>query len=162
MLKSFHTQAQLFEGQELDISGAQTDYLDKWRNKRSEFQMITGDEPEHSTYTSIKQVRLDGILGNAKIRKAIGLSIDRDVYTDELVGRFTSAYGIVPTATILRWKYRDRWRRMMLNLRNNPEKLQELFKEGLKELDYKQMIWQYTLTYLCQGDSELQNKEQNG
>ena len=30
----------------------------------------------------------DGILSNAKIRKAIGLSIDRDVYTDELVGRY--------------------------------------------------------------------------
>ena len=166
-VKEFATQAQLFEGQELDISGAQTDYLDKWREQAEagEFQMITGDEPgAFYLYFNQTSKTSDGILGNAKIRKAIGLSIDRDVYTDELVGRFTSAYGIVPTAINLGdEKYRDQVEEPLADdaktYVNNPEKLQELFKEGLKELGLQtDDLSKYTLTYLCQGDSELQKQ----
>ena len=35
-VKEFATQAQLFEGQELDISGAQTDYLINGLNKQKQ------------------------------------------------------------------------------------------------------------------------------
>ena len=166
-VKEFATQAQLFEGQELDISGAQTDYLEKWTQQAEagEFQMFTGEEPG-SFYLYFNQTSktADGILSNAKIRKAIGLSIDRDVYTKELVGRFQSAYGIVPTAINLGdEKYRDQVEEPIAEdaktYVNKPEKLKELFKEGLTELGLQtDDLSKYSLTYLCQGDSELQKQ----
>ena len=166
-VKEFATQAQLFEGQELDISGAQTDYLEKWTQQAEagEFQMFTGEDPG-SFYLYFNQTSktADGILSNAKIRKAIGLSIDRDVYTNELVGRYQSAYGIVPTAINLGdEKYRDQVEEPIAEdaktYVNKPEKLQELFKEGLTELGLQtDDLSKYSLTYLCQGDSELQKQ----
>ncbi|MBS5951731.1 MAG: peptide ABC transporter substrate-binding protein, partial [Clostridium sp.] len=166
-IKEFATQAQLFESQELDISGAQTDYIEKWteRADAGEFQKLTGEDPG-SFYLYFNQTSksADGILKNAKIRKAIGLSIDRDVYTKDLVGRFESAYGIVPTAINSGdEKYRDKVEGPLVadakTYVNNKEKLQELFKEGLKELGLQtDDLSKYELTYLNQGSSELQKQ----
>ena len=73
-VKEFATQAQLFENQELDVTGAQTDYIEKWSQQaeNGEFQMQTGDEPG-SFYLYFNQTSesADGILKNAKIRTAI-------------------------------------------------------------------------------------------
>ncbi len=46
-IKEFATQAQLFEAQELDISGAQMEYIEKWseRAEAGEFQKLTGNKP---------------------------------------------------------------------------------------------------------------------
>ena len=166
-IKEFATQAQLFESQELDISGAQTDYIEKWseRADAGEFQKLTGEDPG-SFYLYFNQTSksADGILKNAKIRKAIGLSIERDVYTKELVGRFESAYGLVPTAIYSGdEKYRDQVEGPLVadakTYVNNKEKLQELFKEGLKELGLQtDDLSKYELTYLNQGESELQKQ----
>ncbi|TGY43603.1 peptide ABC transporter substrate-binding protein [Clostridium sartagoforme] len=166
-IKEFATQAQLFESQELDISGAQTDYIEKWseRAEAGEFQKLTGEDPG-SFYLYFNQTSksADGILKNAKIRKAIGLSIERDVYTKELVGRFESAYGLVPTAIYSgEEKYRDQVEGPLAadakTYVNNKEKLQELFKEGLKELGLQtDDLSKYELTYLNQGESELQKQ----
>ncbi len=166
-IKEFATQAQLFEAQELDISGAQTDYIEKWteRADAGEFQKLTGEDPG-SFYLYFNQTSksADGILQNAKIRKAIGLSIERDVYTKDLVGRYESAYGIVPTAiNVGDEKYRDKVEGPLAadakTYVNNKEKLQELFKEGLKELGLQtDDLSKYELTYLNQGSSELQKQ----
>ena len=138
-IKEFATQAQLFEAQELDISGAQTDYIEKWTEKADagEFQKLTGEDPgSFYLYFNQKSESANGILKNAKIRKAIGLSIDRDVYTKDLVGRFQSAYGLIPTAiNVGDDKYRDKVEGPLANdakaYVNNKEKVQGLFKEGL-------------------------------
>lgn len=166
-VKEFATQAQLFENQELDVTGAQTDYIEKWTQQaeNGEFQMQTGDEPG-SFYLYFNQTSesANGILKNAKIRKAIGLAIDRDVYTNDLVGRYQSSYGIIPTAINFNdKKYRDQVEEPLADEAktyvNNPDKLKELFKEGLTELSLQtDDLSQYSLTYLCQGDSELQKQ----
>ncbi|MBS5936791.1 peptide ABC transporter substrate-binding protein [Clostridium sp.] len=166
-IKEFATQAQLFESQELDISGAQTDYIEKWseRAEAGEFQKLTGEDPG-SFYLYFNQTSksADGILKNAKIRKAIGLSIERDVYTKDLVGRYESAYGLIPTAIYSGdEKYRDQVEGPLAadakTYVNNKEKLQELFKEGLKELGLQtDDLSKYELTYLNQGESELQKQ----
>ena len=166
-IKEFATQAQLFESQELDISGAQTDYIEKWseRADAGEFQKLTGEDPG-SFYLYFNQTSksADGILKNAKIRKAIGLSIERDVYTKDLVGRYESAYGLIPTAIYSGdEKYRDQVEGPLAadakTYVNNKEKLQELFKEGLKELGLQtDDLSKYELTYLNQGESELQKQ----
>lgn len=166
-IKEFATQAQLFEAHELDISGAQTDYIEKWTEKADagEFQKLTGEDPgSFYLYFNQKSESANGILKNAKIRKAIGLSIDRDVYTKDLVGRFQSAYGIIPTAiNVGDEKYRDKVEGPLTSdaktYVNNKEKLQELFKEGLKELGLQtDDLSKYELTYLSQGASELQKQ----
>lgn len=166
-IQEFATQAQLFEAQELDITGAQTDYIEKWteRADAGEFQNLTGEDPgSFYLYFNQKSESANGILKNAKIRKAIGLSIDRDVYTKDLVGRFQSAYGIVPTAiNVSDEKYRDKVEGPLESdaktYVNNKEKLQELFKEGLKELGLQtDDLSKYELTYLSQGSSELQKQ----
>ena len=166
-IQEFATQAQLFEAQELDITGAQTDYIEKWteRADAGEFQKLTGEDPgSFYLYFNQKSESANGILKNAKIRKAIGLSIDRDVYTKDLVGRFKSAYGVVPTAiNVGDEKYRDKVEGPLESdaktYVNNKEKLQELFKEGLKELGLQtDDLSKYELTYLSQGSSELQKQ----
>ncbi|MGG7144070.1 peptide ABC transporter substrate-binding protein [Clostridium nigeriense] len=163
-IKEFATQAQLFESQELDISGAQTDYLEKWTEqaKAGEFQELTGEDPGvFYLYFNQDSETSNGILKNAKIRKAIGLALDRDVYTKDLVGRYESAYGLIPTAINSGdEKYRDKVEGPLAadakTYVNNKEKLQELFKEGLNELGLQtDDLSQYELTYLAQGDSEL-------
>lgn len=166
-IKEFATQAQLFEAQELDISGAQTDYIEQWtkRADAGEFQKRTGEDPG-SFYLYFNQTSetANGILKNSKIRKAIGLSLDRDVYTKDLVGRFQSAYGIVPTAINAgddnyRGEVEEPLAADAKTYVNNKEKLQELFKEGLKELGLPtDDLSKYELTYLAQGDSELQKQ----
>ncbi|WP_294186912.1 peptide ABC transporter substrate-binding protein [uncultured Clostridium sp.] len=166
-IKEFATQAQLFESQELDISGAQTDYIEKWSEQAESgaFQKFTGEEPSvFYLYFNQTSKSANGILANAKIRRAIGLSIDRDVYTKDLVGRFQSAYGLVPPAVnVGEDKYRDKVQEPLAadskTYVNNKEKLQELFKEGLKELGLQtDDLSKYELTYLSQGDSELQKQ----
>lgn len=166
-IQEFATQAQLFEAQELDITGAQTDYIEKWteRADAGEFQKLTGEDPgSFYLYFNQKSESANGILKNAKIRKAIGLSIDRDVYTKDLVGRFQSAYGVVPTAINVgdekyRYKVEGPLESDAKTYVNNKEKLQELFKEGLKELGLQtDDLSKYELTYLSQGSSELQKQ----
>ena len=163
-VKEFATQAQLFEAQELDITGAQQDYIETWseRAEAGEFQKLTGDKPSvFYLYFNQTSESANGILKNAKVRRAIGLSIDRDVYTKDLVGRFQSSYGLIPTAVNSGdEKYRKQVEEPLANdaktYVNNKEKLQELFKEGLTELGLQtDDLSQYELTYLAQGDSEL-------
>ena len=163
-IKEFATQAQLFEAQELDITGAQTDYIQKWteRAEAGEFQLRTGDDPSvYYLYFNQTSESANGILKNAKVRKAIGLAIDRDVYTKDLVGRYNSAYGLIPTAVNSGDEnYRAQVQEPLANdaktYVNNKEKLQELLKEGLKELGLQtDDLSQYELTYLAQGESEL-------
>lgn len=163
-VKEFATQAQLFEAQELDISGAQTDYIQLWsdRAESGDFQKLTGSIPSvYYLYFNQKSESANGILKNAKVRRAIGLSIDRDVYTKDLIGRFQSAYGLIPTAINVgdenyREKVEEPLAKDAKTYVNNKEKLQELFKEGLKELGLQtDDLSKYELTYLCQGESEL-------
>ena len=163
-IKEFATQAQLFEAQELDITGAQTDYIQKWteRSDAGEFQLTTGDDPAvYYLYFNQTSKSADGILSNAKVRRAIGLAIDRDVYTKELVGRYNSALGLIPTAVNsgdenYRAQVEEPLAKDAKTYVNNKEKLQELLKEGLKELGLQtDDLSKYELTYLAQGDSEL-------
>lgn len=166
-IAEFATQAQLFEAGELDITGAQTDYIQPWseRAESGEFQKITGDSPSvFYFYFNQDSTSADGILANAKIRKALGLAVDRDVYTKDLVGRYVPAYGIVPTAVNSGdEKYRDAVEEPLAadakTYVNNPEKLQELFKEGLKELGLQtDDLSKYELTYLANAASELEKQ----
>ena len=163
-IQEFATQAQLFEAQELDITGAQTDYIQLWteRAEAGEFQNLVGEDPSVYYFCFNQDSEsANGILKNAKIRKAIGLAIDRDVYTKDLIGRYQSAYGLIPTALNSGDKnYREQVEEPLANdaktYVNNKEKLQELFKEGLTELGLQtDDLSQYELTYLVYGDSEL-------
>lgn len=166
-IAEFATQAQLFEAGELDITGAQTDYIKPWSEKADagEFQKVTGDSPStFYFYFNQASKSSDGILANAKIRKALGLAVDRDVYTKDLVGRYNPAYGIVPTAVNSGDKnYRATVEEPLADdaktYVNNPDKLKELFKEGLKELGLQtDDLSKYALSYLANAPGELEKQ----
>ena len=76
-VKEFATQAQLFENQELDVTGAQTDYIEKWTQQaeNGEFQLQTGDQPgSFYLYFNRTSESANGILKNAKIEKSNRIS----------------------------------------------------------------------------------------
>lgn len=138
----FATQAQLFESKQLDHTGATKDYLKKWREeaKAGKFQMITREDPVVG-YFGFNQGNNgpSGLMGNAKIRKAIGYAVNREEFLQTVYERLTPAYGFIPTSITCGDKpYREQVeepiKREVEEYRNHPEKLQALFHEGLKEL----------------------------
>jgi oligopeptide transport system substrate-binding protein len=140
-----NTTKTLFESKQLDalrVSGGKivTDYI----NLAKKDSDITKVEQESTYIRSIsinqKDGGLSGLLGNAKIRQAIALTIDRDEYIKvKYDGYAVPAYGQVPSNYVLQGEnYRDYAGEILKKeakaYNNSPEKLQKLFKEGLKEL----------------------------
>ncbi len=140
-IPEFSTQAQLFESQQLDVTGARQEYVKKWQDdaKAGKFQYAEGDIPT-TWYLGFNQKGgPSGLMTNKKIRLAMSLAFDRQDYIDTLMNRFTPAYGWVPKALQAgKEEFREVSKEPLKDLAseygNNPEKLQELFKEGLKEL----------------------------
>lgn len=139
-IEEFSTQAQLFESKQLDITGSLSDYVDKWTKeaKNGAFQSdISNSTGLYYWAFNRKTGGTSGLMNNAKIRLALSLAYDREGYCNDLAKRHTPAYGVVPLV-IHNGKdiYRDKVAEPLKALKekyNTPEKLQELFHEGLKE-----------------------------
>lgn len=140
-IPEFSTQAQLFESQQLDVTGSTQDYIKKWQEdaKAGKFQYAEGDIPT-TWYLGFNQKGgPSGLMANKKIRLAMALAFDREDYINTLVSRYTPAYGWVPKALQsgkeeFRAVSKEPLKDLATEYGNNPEKLQALFKEGLKEL----------------------------
>lgn len=140
-IPEFSTQAQLFESQQLDVTGATQDFIKKWQDeaKAGKFQYAEGNVPT-TWYLGFNQKGgPSGLMGNKKIRLAMALAFDRDDYINTLVNRFTPAYGWVPLSLQagkeeFRAVSKEPLKDLAAEYAGKPEKLQALFKEGLKEL----------------------------
>lgn len=168
-IKEFATQAQLFESHQLDVTGSTQEYVEKWTQaaKEGKWQASKTDTPQVQ-YLQFNQKNNgpSGLMGNAKIRKAIGLSIDREALTKDMYARYTPAYGIVPKVIQSGDKlYRDQVEEPLKkdadSIKGDSAKLQALFHEGLKELgkdtsDLKSI----TLEYITLGQSALDKQKQ--
>ncbi|WP_454052865.1 peptide ABC transporter substrate-binding protein [Clostridium sp. Marseille-Q7071] len=166
-IEEFSTQAQLFEAHELDVTGSTQEYIKKWTEMAEEgkFQAATGEAPGNWYFGLNVKGGPSGIMSNNKIRQAVSLSIDREDYVNTLSGRFTPAYAFVPKAIDIgednyREKATESLKEMSDEYKNNPEKLQALFKEGLKELgkDINDLS-QIKLKYLARGTSTASKQE---
>ncbi|MGL5152498.1 MAG: peptide ABC transporter substrate-binding protein [Clostridium sp.] len=136
------TQALNFEGKQLDVSAGTGDHLKKWKEeaKAGKFQYKTDQTPSNWYLNFNNQGGPSGIMSNAKVRKAFSLAVDRKEFTSGIYGRYTPAYGFIPgpITTSDEKKYRDQveepLKKEFDETAMNPEKLQALLKEGLKEL----------------------------
>ncbi|BCN31794.1 peptide ABC transporter substrate-binding protein [Anaeromicropila herbilytica] len=139
-IEEFSTQAQLFESKQLDITGSLNDYVAKWTKeaKQGAFRSDISNGTGMSYWAfNRKTGGTSGLMNNAKIRLALSLAYDREGYCNDLVKRYTPAYGIVPLV-IHNGKdiYRDKVVEPLKAAKekyNTKEKLQALFHEGLKE-----------------------------
>lgn len=160
------TQFQLFEAGQLDFVAASGDYLKKWDEAASEgkCQLYT-DKDVTSQYFAFNTQEScpSGIMQNAKIRKAIAYTFDSQTFIDSVYnGRYTAAYGLVPpnikvgdkeyrkeVAEPIKEEYKE--------YANNPEKLQALFHEGLKELGKDtDDLSTITIQYLGYGETTIE------
>lgn len=151
------TAATMFENGEIDILQTTGEYSEKYKEKAEagEIQMIAADYPG-TTYLGYEFSKggKSELMGNQKIREALTYSIDREEMIDTAFGQYKPAYGLVPPAlTVGGESYRKSVEEPLLKgyneYKDDSEKLQELFKEGLKELNKDVELSDITITYLC-------------
>lgn len=168
-IAEFSTQAQLFEGKDLDVTGGSQEFIEKWTKEaeKGSFAAIKKDDPS-TWYLGFNQKTggPSGLMKNEKIRKALALSFNREEYVDTLYGRFKPAYGYIPYSLHSGDKeYRKEVQEPLKadydKYKGNKEELQKLFKEGLKELgkdvdDLKKIELSYITTGQSSGDRQKQ------
>lgn len=159
-IQEFSTQAQLFETQQLDVTGSTQDYIKKWQEaaKQGKFQYGTGDVPTTEYLAFNNKGGLSGLMSNKKIRLALALSFDRKDYIDTLTNRYSPAYGWIPKTiqsgkTVYRDAVKEPLKELAAKYEKKPEKLKELFKEGLKELGKDTDLSKVKLKYVTYGSS---------
>lgn len=157
------TRSLLFESKELDVVVGEAEYADKWVKMAEEgkCQFITGKYPG-MTFIGFNQHTggQSGLMNNAKIRLALSLAIDRQEFVDLIYGRYTPANGLIPPGIqVGDSEYRDEVKdeplAPLVEKYNSPEKLQELFKEGLKELGIDKELSEIELTYIATADNTV-------
>jgi oligopeptide transport system substrate-binding protein len=168
-IPEFSTQAQLFENQQLDVTGSTQEYVEKWTKaaKEGKWQAFTGDTPD-TAYLSLNQKNggLSGIMSNAKIRKAVSLSFDREELIKVIYARYTPAYGMIPKSlTVGKDEYRkvveEPLKTDVSKYKNNPTEIQKLVHEGLKELGKDTTnLKDIKLTYITTGSDALSKQKQ--
>ncbi|MCB2289308.1 peptide ABC transporter substrate-binding protein [Clostridium sp. CS001] len=140
-IPEFSTQAQLFETQQLDVTGSKQEYIEKWKAdaKAGKFQFSSGDAPGAYYLGFNWEGGPSGLMSNKKIRLAMSMAFDREDYLNTLLNRYTPAYGWIPKSItagndVFRTVSKEPLKELATEYVNNPEKIQALFKEGLKEL----------------------------
>jgi ABC-type oligopeptide transport system substrate-binding subunit len=149
----------MFDNGELDILQPSGDYAAKYRSEveSGQLQTLVTDYPATIGFLfNSKDGGPSGVAGNAKIRKAIAYSIDREEMVDAVYGRYKPAYSYVaPAITFDGTSYRSQAEAPMeseyAEYANDSEKLQALFQEGLDELGITTPISEINLTFLTYG-----------
>lgn len=142
-VKERATMYQLFEAGQVDHVGGSGDYLEVWdaKAKNGECQLYQAVDVTSGYFGfNTQETCPSGVMQNAKVRKAISYAIDSQEFIDAVYpGRYTAATGIVPSTIKVGDKsFRDYAPEPVgddyAEYKGNPEKLQELLHEGLKEL----------------------------
>lgn len=160
------TQFQLFEAGQLDFVAASGDYLKKWDQAASEgkCQLYTnGDVASQYFSFNTQETCPSGLMQNPKVRKAIAYTLDSQTFIDSVYNsRYTAAYGLVtPNIKVGDKEYRSEVpepiKEEYSEYANNPEKLQALFHEGLKELGKDtDDLSTITIQFLGYGESTIE------
>ncbi len=161
------TKDKLFKEGQLDLLSGAGDYLEEYKEmaENGECQYLYSEyaAATQSITFNKKTGGPSGIISNSKVAKAIAYSIDNVEWCDTIYGHNSPAYGYVPgDLGVGDLNYRDTagypaWKEEREEYTGNPEKLQELLKEGLTELGLQtDDLSQYTVTYMTYGDSSRQ------
>lgn len=162
------TQAQLFESKQIDAVEGNQDYTDKWVKmaEKGDFIYLKGNNPTMNFIGfNHKTGGPSGLMNNPKIKKALSLAIDREEFIDTLYGRHYPAYSYIPFGVKVgdkdfRKDVEEPLKKVYEEYKGNNEKLQGLFKEGLKEVNKDEDLSKVTLTYITAGASALQKSIQ--
>lgn len=135
------TQATLFDAGQLDIVSYNDDYGEDWEEAAANGEINYIDQVGAYTYFlafAIENGGNSGLMGNAKIRLALSLAIDREELVDVVWGRYEAAYTWVPpVSTVGTTTYNVSGEGLVKEQQeeySTDEALQALFQEGLEEL----------------------------
>lgn len=155
------TQALLFQNGEIDVINAENEYIDKWQaeaDKGAIQGIVNNYAATFFVCYNHKTGGPSGLMNNAKIRKAIALSINREEFVDTIYGRYTPAYGLVPFGMQIgekefRSAVEEPFKTDYESYSSDPAKIQELFKEGLTELGITADIKDISIRFLHYGST---------
>lgn len=165
------TADKLFQQGGLAQVNPSSEYLKKYKDltKKGECQELYRPSDGGSTWISFRMDNKNpsGLMSNRKIRQAVGYALNNQKICTDIYSRYVPAYGFVPNMTAMgdsSWGKEANqypWKADSDKYRDNKAELQKLFKEGLKELGKQSDdLGQYTLVYLCQGESSLAKQVQ--
>ena len=154
------TQATLFDAQQLDIVPYNDDYGADWEAQAADGKIDYINKV--GTYSdflvfAIENGGKSGLMGNANIRQALSLAVDRQELCDTVWGRYEPAYTYVPSAvtcggetfnTAGEGKVKD-----LQAQHSTDESLQELFKKGLEELGKDTDLSAVTIDFVVEADN---------
>lgn len=160
-IEEFSTQAQLFESYQLDITGGQGEFIDKWKKmaQQGKFKFIQGRLPSTSFMIfNQKNGGPSGLMKNAKIRKALSLCLDRQEFVDTIYGRRFPAFSLIPTGIKIgdkdfRGAHKEEFKTEYEKYKGKNDEIQKLFKEGLKELGKSEDLSAVTLKFITSGST---------
>ncbi len=164
VVPEFSTKAQLFESKQADLIEGNQDYSQKWidMSKNGDIQYKVGKYPSMSFIAFNHQTGgFSGIMKNTKIKMALSLSIDRDEFVKTIYNRYYPGYGLYPYGIDIgdkefRSLYDEPLKAEYEKYNKDGAKLQELFKEGLKELNVDKQLSDITLVYITAASSVIE------
>ena len=154
------TQATLFDAQQLDIVPYNDDYGADWEAQAADGKIDYINKV--GTYSdflvfAIENGGKSGLMGNANIRQALSLAVDRQELCDTVWGRYEPAYTSVPTAVTCGGEtFTTAGEGLVKDLQakySTDESLQELFKKGLEELGKDTDLSAVTIDFVVEADN---------
>lgn len=156
----YSTQATLFDAQQLDIVPYNDDYGADWEAQAAEGKIDYVDKVgAYSDFLvfAIENGGKSGLMGNANIRQALSLAVDRQELCDTVWGRYEPAYTYVPSAVTCGGQtYNTAGEGLVKDLQAQyatDESLQELFRKGLEELGKDTDLSAVTIDFVVEADN---------
>lgn len=155
------TKALMFESEQMDVVQGQPNYTEKWKQmaEQGQFKYIEGTLPSTTLIAFNHNTGgMSGLVGNAKIRQALSLAMDRQELLDLIYGRHFPAYGLIPYGiqtgdSNFRDDIVEPLKAIYDEYNGDSAKLQALFKEGLKELGKNEELSDVTITLITAGST---------
>lgn len=156
----YSTQATLFDAQQLDIVPYNDDYGADWEAQAADGKIdYVNKVGAYSDFLvfAIENGGKSGLMGNANIRQALSLAVDRQELCDTVWGRYEPAYTYVPSAVTCGGEtYNTEGEGLVKDLQakySTDESLQELFKKGLEELGKDTDLSAVTIDFVVEADN---------
>lgn len=156
----YSTQATLFDAQQLDIVPYNDDYGADWEAQADEGKIdYINKVGAYSDFLvfACENGGKSGLMGNANIRQALSLAVDRQELCDTVWGRYEPAYTYVPSAVTCGGEtYNTAGEGLVKDLQakySTDESLQELFKQGLEELGKDTDLSAVTIDFVVEADN---------
>ena len=154
------TQATLFGAAQLDIVSYNDDYGADWMEQAEAGEITYFSKPGvYSDFLvfAIENGGVSGLMGNANIRLALSLAVDREELVDTVWGRNNAAYTYVPPATLVGTTAFNSYGEGLVKDQqaqyNTDEALQALFDQGLEELGVDTARSDITLDFVVEANN---------